>query len=244
MGSAPGAPSVTTATSIDTAIAALRAVTPISADDEAALRPAAATVSAWTGTGAQQTMIDLAQRLLFTANAFRMGLISTVLMPAFNDDPHGAFADVAGTVTPRADALARVLDGFYAELAMRQEPKCSHRGAAISLADNVALVVSGDTFKNPFNSSGWSDGTPGNSNLLYVRSNGFLKPGWFGSLTAPSTRTNFNPASGLTDSTATVAASTSAAQLGILFAIARSNRAPVTAVSAAEFSGVIASPLP
>jgi hypothetical protein len=132
---------------------------------------------------------------------------------------------------------------FYAELATSTESRCSNAGQPLPLADNVVLLVSGDTFKNSFNRNGWGDGTPGNSNLLFVRSNGFLKPGWFGTI-APGVRTNFDPATGVASATANLNASTAAAQLGILFAIARGNTAAVAQVSSAPFGGVIETTLP
>jgi hypothetical protein len=111
-----------------------------------------------------------------------------------------------------------------------------------SLADNVVMVVSGDTYKNPFERAGWSDGTPGNSNLLIVRSNGFVKPGWFGAIT-PGTRTNFDPTTGELAPSASPGPnhtpSTTAAQLGLLYAITRGNTAVVAQVSAAPYAGVI-----
>jgi len=241
-GPAPGAPAAVTVTDIDGAITALRAVTPISPEVEQELRPSPVKLASWgIDAGTPNSLATLARTLLFTANAFKRGLVSTVLMPAFNDDPHGAFnsADAAA----RADGLARVLDGFYAELATSTEPRCSNAGRPLSLADNVVLLVSGDTFKNSFNRAGWPDGTPGNSNLLFVRSNGFLKPGWFGAIT-PGVRTNFDPATGAASATANLNASTAAAQLGILFAIARGNTAAVAQASNAPFGGVIETTLP
>jgi hypothetical protein len=172
-----------------------------------------------------------------------LAFISTVLMPAFNDDPHGAFAGGDAQPAMRADSLARILDGFYAELAAHPEPKCSPVGTPLSLADNVVTIVSGDTPKTPFNRNGWGDGTPGNSNLVYVRSNGYLKPGWFGDLNATNGRVNFDPATGAQFAAAN-AVSTTAAQLGILFAITRGNVAAVSAASTAPYAGVVATTLP
>lgn len=243
-GSAPGAPKVAMLANIEGAVEAVRSVTPLSFAVEQDLRPAPAKLATWTDPNGPAALVNFAKALLFTANAFRLGLISTVLLPAFNDDPHGAFAGGNAMVTARADALARILDSFYAELATNVEPKCGHAGKALSLADNVVLIVSGDTPKNSFQRSGWPDGTVGNSNLLYVRSNGYLKPGWFGGL-SPTTRTNFDPTTGAAKSGAGPDPdSTAAAQLGILFAIARGDAASVARASAAPYVGVIETPLP
>ena len=91
-----------------------------------------------------------------------MLLISTALLPAFNDDPHGVFAD--GTATARADGLARILDGFYTELAAHTETRCGHAGRALSLADNVVMVVSGDT-PNLSRNASWAGDAP----MPYIR---------------------------------------------------------------------------
>jgi hypothetical protein len=240
-GPAPGAPVPAVATDVDTAIAAIAAATPISAEIQADLQPSATTLASWGIDGSTPAAFaTLARNLLFAANAFRLSLVSTVVMRGTNDDPHGAYD--GGTATATADLLTKILDGFYAELHAHTEANCGHGGPPVSLADNVVLVVSGDTFKNPFNKAGWADGTPGNSNLLYVRANGWLKPGWFGAI-APSTRTNFNPDTGELDPSALNGTpSSTAARLGLLFAIGRGNAAAVTAVSSSGYGGVVAAP--
>jgi hypothetical protein len=92
--------------------------------------------------------------------------------------------------------------------------------------------------KDSFNSAGWPDGTPGNSNWLYLRSNGFPRPGWFGDI-EPTQRTNFDPTTGLTGPTAAVAPATAATCAGVLYSIARGDKARVATVTSAPFDGVI-----
>jgi hypothetical protein len=240
-GPAADAPVPAVGVDVEAAISAIEAITPLSAEVEASLRPTNAVLASWgVDGGTQASFATLARNLLFAANAFRLGLVSTVVIPGTNDDPHGAFD--GGFAKQRADLLAQILDGFYTELGAHSETTCGHAGVPLSLADNVVLVVSGDTFKNPFNKSGWGDGTPGNANLLYVRSNGYLKPGWFGAI-APATRTNFDPDTGALTALGAVPAS-NAARAGALFAISRGDAAAVTAVSSATYGGVVASPLP
>jgi hypothetical protein len=240
-GPATDAPLPAVGADLEGAISAIDAVTPLSAEVEASLRPTNAVLATWGVDGSTPAAFaTLARNLLFAANAFRLGLVSTVVIPGTSDDPHGAFD--GGTAPQRADLLAKILDGFYAELSAHSETTCGHAGVSLSLADNVVLMVSGDTFKNPFLKSGWADGTPGNSNLLYVRSNGYLKPGWFGVLT-PGTRTNFSPDTGA-PSADVPTTSSNAARLGVLFAISRGDAAAVTAVSPATYGGLVASPLP
>lgn len=227
---------MTAVASVLAAIAAVKAVATITPADEQDLTPTDAKLATWGITPATpQGLADLAAILWFTAQAFRLGLVSTVLLPAFSDDPHGAFAGGDALVASRTEALTRILDSFYDVLVPYPEPKGGHGGQPLSLADNVVFVVSGDTPKTPFNRNGWGDGTPGNSNLMYVRSNGYLKPGWFGSIT---------PTTGFTNAAALPLPATVAAQLGILFAISRGNAPAVAAASAAPFAGVVATPLP
>ena len=242
-GPAPGAPAAVAVSTIDAAIAALGAVTTITPATEQDLRPSAAQLATMVDSATPAKVAELARNLLFAANAFRLGLVSTVLMPAFNDDPHGAFAGGDALAAARADAVARVLDGFYAELARHPEPKASATGTPMKLSDNVLTLITGDTPKNSFNRNGWPDGTPGGANIVFVRANGYLKPGWFGALTGNG-RVNFDPATGAQSASASTPASTIAAQLAVLFAIARGDAAAVAAASAAPFAGIVASPLP
>lgn len=230
----PGAPLPINVSSLDTAIAAFNGR--ISATQQQMLRPSAAQLARYVPAGAITAETDLGTDLAFTASAFKLGLINTVMLPAFRDDPHGAFA--AGIAGPRADHLAATLDAFYTDLAATPEPSCSHAGQQIALADNVVTVVDGDTPKNSFNNAGWADGTPGNSNWLYVRSNGFTRPGWFGDI-EPTLRTNFDPTTGLATPTAALAPATAATYAGVLYSIARGDRARVATITSAPFDGVI-----
>ncbi len=243
-GPAPGAPAATVVADVEAAIAALKAATTITPATEQALRPSSAQLAALGITpGSFALATTLASRLLFAANAFRLGLVGTVVMPGFNDDPHNAFDDFFGTYTPKMTATLQILDGFYAELAKSTEPKCGQDGVPPSLADNTVLVVTGDTFKHPFERLGWSDSTPGNANLLYVRSNGFLRPGWFGFLIPVQPgRIDFDPVTG--DLVGVVGpetrdAASASARLATLFAITRGNAAVVAGASSAPYGAAI-----
>ncbi|MBK7859415.1 MAG: hypothetical protein IPJ65_12490 [Archangiaceae bacterium] len=227
---------------IDATVAAIRTRTTLSAATEAKLRPTAAQIQGWTGPNPTAQSTALATRLWLAANAFKLGLVSTMVIGGYADDPHTAFA--AGANPARTtDELAGILDAFTRELAAHPEPTCSHRGAALTLDHNVAVVISGDTPKSPFVANGWPDGSPSGSNLVYVRSNGFLGAGWFGQL-SPTGRTLFDPISGALSTTAPRSASDEAAMLGILFAISRGDTARVVSVSPAPYLGVVSSQLP
>jgi len=224
---------------IDGAVAALRAVTPISAEAEGALRPDPTTLASWSSASPSIINQRLAERLLFTANAFRAGLIGSVLIQ-FGDDPHGAFED--GTAAGRADDVVGILRGFQAELASAVEPACRVDGAPVTLADNVVVVVFGDTPKDPYASIGWPDGTAGNSNWVYVRSNGFLRPGWFGAYTSASGRTGFDPTTGGLDASFTQADDAAAADRAILYAITRGDTGAVAAFAPGAYQGLVVPP--
>lgn len=208
----------------------------ISAATQALLPPTAAQLARYAPAGSSSAELEVAGNLALAANAFKLGLVNTVMFQAFRDDPHTAFA--TGIAGPHADHLATMLDEFYADLNASPEPACSKAGQQIKLADNVVTVVLGDTPKNPFVRDGWPDGTPGNANLLYVRSNGFLKPGWFGEL-LPGQRTNFDPTTGLLSLQTAYQTSTAAAYAGVLYAIARGDKARVQSITSAAFDGVI-----
>ena len=105
------------------------------------------------------------------------------------------------------------------------------------------MIVSGDTPRNSFVRAGWYDGTPENTNLLYFRSNGYLKPGWFGAI-SPNGKLNFDPVTGLSDGSVTPQTSLTAAQLGMLYSIVRGNQAFVTQISPLPFQGLVSSQLP
>lgn len=234
-GTATGAPPATDAADISAAIEQLRAM----GISPKAVLPTDEKLATWVDPNAYPPLRALAKSLLFTANAMRVGAVGTVILPAFEDDPHGAFD--SSLPSEVADGLAQVLDAFYAELASIDEPSCVVDGHPIPLADNVVFVVSGDTPKNAFDRS-WPDYTPGGSNQLYVRANGFLKEGWFGRISSDGTRTNFDPQTGdlLPFAGFVDAASTTAALDGLLYAITRGDGAAVATTDASTFDGTIA----
>ena len=236
---APGAPPVSTVADVKEAAELMNAKSTLTAAQKQKLVPDGSTLAAWGVTDSSPAKHrQLAERLMFTASAFELGLLGSVLIPALLDDPYDAFATptAAGATV---DELGAILEGFYAELGKANELACGHRGIKLSLADNVVLIVSGDTPKNAFVQSGWGDGTINNSNTLFVRSNGFLQPGWFGKI-APGQRSNFDPTTGNLSAGTAVATSTTGALAGVLHAISRGNAQFVSAVTQASYQGVLA----
>jgi hypothetical protein len=232
-GTAPGAPTPVTVTTIDSAVAAFRGK--ISPELEQQLVPSAAQLARYLPPGAATVEVALGSKLAFTANAFRLGLVGSVIIQAFADDPHSVFT--TAPPTERINRLATMLDEFYRDLSTSSELACGEGGRFLSVADNVVTVVVGDTPKNSFDNAGWGDATPGLANWMYLRSNGFTRPGWFGEV-VPGTRTNFNPVTGAKDPAATEASSTAAAFAGGLYAITRGDKARVRLLTAAVFDGV------
>jgi hypothetical protein len=165
--------------------------------------------------GTRNTVRAIARTLMVTAKAFRLGLTSSVVLPAFNDDPHGAFNDMANLRNTVAQ-LGAVLDGFWEDLSSTPDDSCAGK----SLADSLVITVHGDTPKTPLNRSGWPDGTPRNSNWIYVLGNGYLRTGWFGGIRADGSARTFNPATG-EEVDAPSSTTANAATAAVAYAIAR-----------------------
>jgi hypothetical protein len=167
-------------------------------------------------SGTPAKLQNIANTLITTVKAFKLNLTSTVLLPGMQDDPHGAFADMA-TLSSTVVTLGKIWNAFMGDMMAEPDPMCS--GA--KLGDNLVVTWSGDTPKEPYNASGWPDGTPGNSNWLYVLGNGYLKAGWFGQVKADNTIETFNASSGANVSGGSSAAMAGPAGAAVLYAVAK-----------------------
>ena len=167
------------------------------------------------GGAVRQNLKDLAETLIVTAKAFKLGLTSCVCTHALGDDPHGAFNDPANPPMTAA-ILGGMLDAFMADLAATPDASC----AGTSLADNIVLTIHGDTPKTPLQASGWPDGTPGNSNWMYVYGNGWLKTGWFGGIMRDGGVRGYDPATGAENGTPSAQLATPASA-AVAYAIAK-----------------------
>ena len=116
---------------------------------------------------------NIGRTFIVAVKAFKMGLTNAIVMPAFNDDPHGAFDN--GAVNTRPAMHKQIFDAFMMDLTNTVDDNTLK-----ALADDVVVTVAGDTTKSPLNRGGWPDGTPNNSNVVYIYSAGHLKSGWFG----------------------------------------------------------------
>lgn len=178
-----------------------------------------AVVARWIGPAVvDDTVKRMAEALLVTANAFKLGLTSLVSIPVFEDDPHSGFADLT-RLARIADGTAGALQGFLDELSLVKEPVCSTR----ALSDNVVLLVSGDLPKTPFAAANWPDAVPGNANWVYLMSQGFVKPGWHGEVRTDG-KTFQNPATGKLDASVPEATVTSGALASVLYAVTRGDK--------------------
>ena len=200
------------------------------------LTPSAADLQRYGVSNATPAKLQsIANTLITTAKAFKLNLTSSVMLPALQDDPHGAFADMA-TLTSTVQGLGAMLDAFMGDLMAEPDPMC----AGATLGDNLVLTVTGDTPKTPLNPSGWGDGTPGNSNWIYVLGNGWTKAGWFGQVKGDGTIETFNPSTGANVAGGTTAALSGPAGAAVLYAVARGDARRVSDFfRGADFSGLI-----
>lgn len=157
----------------------------------AQLQPTAADDARYGITGAPTNVVEIGRALCTAVRAFKLGLTSALVMPAMRDDPHGAFTDMT-SLQANVLALGKIFDAFMADCAATPDPS----GCGKTLADGIVMTIHGDTPKTPLDSNGWPDGTPQNSNWLYVFGNGYLKTGWFGGITKGGQVNGFNPADG------------------------------------------------
>jgi len=141
--------------------------------------------------GTPNKLVQIAKACIVSVKAFKLNLTQSVISPAMRDDPHGAFGDMQNLQMTVA-ALGKIFDEFMNDLIATPDPSCSAR----TLADNVVITVHGDTPKDPRTRGGWPDGTPNDSNWLYVMGNGYLKTGWFGGVRANGNTDGFDPATG------------------------------------------------
>lgn len=182
-----------------------------------ALRPTAADLVRYGVDGSTATKVsDIAKTLITTAKAFKMGLTSCMLLPALRDDPHGAFNDM-GNLRMTAGGIGKALDMFMNDLMAEDDPTC----AGSKIGENTVISIHGDTPKNPLDRGGWPDGTPGNSNWMYVLGAGYLRTGWHGGIMRNGDVNGFNPATGADDPNRDASSTAMAASAAVAYAVAK-----------------------
>ena len=143
-----------------------------------------------TWSSGEDMLAPLASYLLTTSTALKLGLTGQVIIPGFNDYPVTAFSGDPGRI---ADALAKMLQIFLEDLALAPDPYA----LSSPLSDGILITISGDTPFDPFRGKpSW--GSSFHTNWIYVMSQGYLKPGWFGDV-RPTGSIPFNPATGLNE---------------------------------------------
>ncbi len=160
----------------------------------AQLQPTAADLTRYGIDGGTANKIEeIAKACIVAAKAFKLNLTQSVITPAMRDDPHGAFGDMQN-LNMTVSQLGKVFDAFMDDLASMPDPSCNER----PLSDSVIMTVHGDTPKDPRDRSGWPDGTPNDSNWIYVMGNGYTKSGWYGGVRANGNTDGFDPTTGST----------------------------------------------
>jgi len=186
------------------------------------LMPTTADYAKYGLNGAPTNVMEIGKAMCIAVKAFALGLTSAVIMPAMRDDPHGAFNNMNNLMN-NVKILGTIFDAFMSDCAAVPDPS----GCGKMLSDGVVITIHGDTPKTPLNRSGWPDGTPQNTNWLYVMGNGFTKTGWFGGIMANGTVNGFNPADG-SNAPYTGATLANAASAAALFAVAKGDMRRVT----------------
>lgn len=180
------------------------------------LMPTAADDTRYGITAAPTNIMQIGRAMCIAVKAFKLGLTSSVIMPAMRDDPHGAFNNMNGLMS-NVMMLGKIFDAFLADCAATPDPS----GCGKPLSEGVVFTIHGDTPKTPVNRNGWPDGTPQNSNWLYVYGNGFLKTGWHGGITANGGVNGYNPADGSIVNGQSAATTANASAAAALYAVAK-----------------------
>ncbi len=128
-------------------------------------------------TGASNGAVRYAQSLAFAVKAFKLGLTNNITFSGYQNDPHGFFDQ--GDFQTEPQVIRNILQKFMTKMAATNDPVTGE-----PLDRNLVFFVSGDTYKQPFARGGWGDGTPMNSNVVYVYSSGDIKAGWHGDVKA------------------------------------------------------------
>jgi hypothetical protein len=183
--------------------------------------------------GTATKLSEIGRALITSAKAFKLGLTQSVVIPAMRDDPHGAFNNL-GTLNETTAALYKYLNEFLNDLDVTDATCTSGK----KMSDSVILTVHGDTPKDPRDRSGWPDGTPGNSNWMYVLGNGYLKTGWFGGVRANGSVDGFDPATGNNVPGQPANATSNAASAAVAYAIARGDAKRVADFNNVNISGI------
>ena len=195
-----------------------------------AIQPTDLTRYGVTGT-TRSTVSDIANALIIAVKAFKMGLTNSIVLPAMDDDPHGAFDQ--GDVNTVPAQLKLVFDGFMSDLQNTVDSESNQ-----ALSDDTVITVHGDTPKNCTMKTGWVDSTPGNSNEVYVYGAGNLMTGRWGAIDRTGKLTSF-AADGTDTTTYNPTTTANIACASIAYAVAkRDDRAISLFANGIQISGM------
>lgn len=194
------------------------------------------TLNASGATNSQKTKLTAFGRaMIVAARALKTGLTNSVVVgispgPTSDTtftDPHIVFNDMTA-LNATVQAIADILNGFYTDLTLADDPICMGQ----KMDKSVVLTVHGDTPHTPLAASGWPDATPEGSNWIYVMGNGYLRTGWFGGVKLNGKTDGFDPATGelIPDQKSTL--TSAAAGSAVAYAVAKGNTNTV-----AQFNG-------
>ncbi len=182
----------------------------------------------------ENKLVEIGKTLITSLKAFKLGLTQSVVLRCFNDDPHGAFGDM-DNLRRTVQVLGNMLEQFMVDASDIADPVSPDK----TLADAVILTVHGDTPKDPLDRNGWPDGTPNNSNWLYVMGNGYTKTGWHGRVRANGQTDSFNPATGADVANQQANMQTAAANAAVAFAVARGDMRRVQDFFGGNIDGIV-----
>jgi len=200
----------------------------------AQLTPSQAELDRYLMGATQNTLVEIAKTLITSLKAFKLGLTQSVVLRCFNDDPHGAFGDM-DNLGRTVGSLGNMLNEWMVDAATIPDPVSPEK----TLADAVVLTVHGDTPKDPLERNGWPDGTPNNSNWLYVMGNGYTKTGWHGRVRANGQTDSFDPATGDDVANQQADTQTGAANAAVAFAVARGDMRRVQDFYNGNIDGIV-----
>jgi hypothetical protein len=138
--------------------------------------------------GVDGNVTAMARAFITVAKAFSLNLVNQVVIRCSPNDPHQAFADGRSDSVP--PVMSKVMDSLMDDLMGMALPG----SASQKLGDQVIISASGDTYKNPNDPNGWGDGTPNNSNILYIIANKSMLnlKGWAGTIADGGNGTTLN----------------------------------------------------
>jgi hypothetical protein len=128
----------------------------------------------------------IGRTMIVAVKAFKMGLTNSIVLPAMDDDPHGAWD--GGDINVVPGQMAAIFNAFMSDLQNTVDDTTMK-----ALGDDTVITIHGDTTKDPLTKAGWPDGSPGNTNTVYVYSAGHLKSGWYGSIDRSGNVKGFGP---------------------------------------------------